>query len=93
MLGIQHHPSSHSSFSLEISRSLSSSQHMNTDWAFFTEPLMRVESEQTTGIRLFCVFFWRRAWSILHKREQQLRKTEITVYSLEIKKVSFFPVW
>lgn len=53
MLGIQCHPSSHSSFPLEISGSLSSPQHMNTDWAFFTGPLMRVESEQTTGIRFF----------------------------------------
>lgn len=58
MLGIQHHPSSHSSFSLEISGSLSSPRHMNTDWAFFTEALMRVELEQTTGIHAFFLLFF-----------------------------------
>lgn len=58
MLGIQYHPPSHSSFSLEISGSLSSPQHMNTDWAFFTGPLMRGESEQTAGICFFLLLFF-----------------------------------
>lgn len=35
MLGIQDHPSSHSSLSLVIYGSLSSPQHVNTDWPIF----------------------------------------------------------
>lgn len=66
MLGIRYHPSSHSSFSPEISGSLSTPQHMNTDWAFFTQPLMRVEWEQNTGSHtvsffIFCSTFHGRA--------------------------------
>lgn len=85
MLGIRYHPSSHSSFSPEISGSLSTPQHMNTDWAFFTQPLMRVEWEQNTGSHIVYLFF-----VLLFMAEQWVNSTlrGINLTALRKKKIT-----
>lgn len=85
MLGIRYHPSSHSSFSPEISGSLSTPQHMNTDWVFFTQPLMHVEWEQNTGSHIVYLFF-----VLLFMAEQWVNSTlrGISLTALRKKKIT-----
>ncbi len=95
MLGMQYHPSSHSSFSLEISGRSSSPRHMNTDWAFFTGPLMRVESEQNHRDWLFCCcccyFLEERLVSITLRSPSIKQNRNYSLWSLNKKWYLFLP--
>lgn len=84
MLGIQYHPPPHSSVSLEIYGSLSSPQHMNTDWAVHFHRTTDACWGKPQGLNFLLLFYFRRrGWSIQHNNLTEKQKSQSVVSKSE----------